>query len=240
MTGSLHTIDGRSVLRFERRLHHPREKVWRALTDPAQLKHWFPSAMEMELQPGAKIRFTFPDAPAEQAYQDGEILELDPPRLFAYTWEDSILRWELQPAGDGCLLIFTQTFDDRPYAASYATGWESCLGALASLLDGTPVSNQPEAYPRRHEEYAAAFGLGEGAVRAEHGGWTARLERLLPWQPGTVRPEAESDWEVTSAGPAGTQVVISRSALDDAEKANALLAQWRAELASISDRLLHR
>ena len=26
--GTLHTIDGRSVLRFERRLAHPVEKVW--------------------------------------------------------------------------------------------------------------------------------------------------------------------------------------------------------------------
>src|SRR3712207_7693038 len=49
---------------------------------------------------------------------DGVITELEPPRVFAYSWGDDLLRWELRPAGDGCLLILTHTFDDRAGAAS--------------------------------------------------------------------------------------------------------------------------
>ena len=39
--GTLETIDGRRALRFERRLPHPPERVWRAVTEPAELARWF-------------------------------------------------------------------------------------------------------------------------------------------------------------------------------------------------------
>ena len=32
--------NGRSVLRFERLLDHPRERVWRALTERGELEAW--------------------------------------------------------------------------------------------------------------------------------------------------------------------------------------------------------
>ncbi len=34
MNGTLQTIDGRPALRFERRLDHSIERVWRAVTEP--------------------------------------------------------------------------------------------------------------------------------------------------------------------------------------------------------------
>jgi len=40
-TGSQQTIDGRPALRFERRLDHSIERVWRAVTEPAELARWF-------------------------------------------------------------------------------------------------------------------------------------------------------------------------------------------------------
>ena len=39
--GTLETIDGRRALRFERRLPHSPERVWRAVTEPAELARWF-------------------------------------------------------------------------------------------------------------------------------------------------------------------------------------------------------
>ena len=40
--GTLEERDGRFVLRFERRLPHPPEEVWRALTEPDRMAAWFP------------------------------------------------------------------------------------------------------------------------------------------------------------------------------------------------------
>jgi uncharacterized protein YndB with AHSA1/START domain len=180
VNGTLHTIDGHTVLRFERRLRHPVEKVWRAITDPAQLAHWFPANMEMDLQEGATIRFVFPGG--ELSATDGVITELAPPRVFAYTWNGEPLRWELRPEGAGCLLVFTHTFGDRPMAGSFATGWETCLGSLEAVVAGRPPATppMPEAYAERHDAYVEAFGLGEGSVRNGSEGWAIRFERLLP------------------------------------------------------------
>lgn len=46
MNGTLETVDDRHTLRFERHLDHPVERVWRAITDPDELRHWFPPAGE--------------------------------------------------------------------------------------------------------------------------------------------------------------------------------------------------
>lgn len=55
-----HLDDGRWRLRFVRTLPHPAEKVWRALTEPAHLAHWFPSTIDGERAAGAPLRFVFP------------------------------------------------------------------------------------------------------------------------------------------------------------------------------------
>jgi uncharacterized protein YndB with AHSA1/START domain len=213
----LHTADGRSVLRFERRLAHPVEKVWRAITEPDDLAAWFPAQLVGERAPGAKIRFVFatggthtqdPEgsraddrttteagdgATDDQApTQEGEILEYQPPRLFAYTWGDSVLRWELHPDGPGCRLLFSHTFLDRPFAASYATGWHGCLDALERLLTGRPAAAPgsdmaaTRAYRLRHEAYVEVFGLLEGSTEESADGCLVRFERLFPYPPDQV------------------------------------------------------
>jgi uncharacterized protein YndB with AHSA1/START domain len=176
VAGTLHTVDGRSVLRFERRLPHPVEKVWRAITEPAHLGHWFPAEMRMDLAPGAPIHFAFREG--EGPATEGTIVELDPPRVFAFTWDRDLLRWELRPEGQGSLLVFTHTFDDRAGAASIASGWEGCLEALGEVLDGRPV-DLPDRWAERHEAYVERFGLSEGSLRQSADGWTVRFERQM-------------------------------------------------------------
>ena len=55
MHGELSQQEGRYQLRFERRLPHPPEKVWRALTEPHHLEAWFPAAIEGERAAGARV-----------------------------------------------------------------------------------------------------------------------------------------------------------------------------------------
>ena len=61
-----------SVLRYERRLAHPPERVWRALTDDAELAAWFPTTIEGQRQSGAALRFSFRQGEGEPF--DGEML----------------------------------------------------------------------------------------------------------------------------------------------------------------------
>ena len=185
MNPDLYRDGDRSVLRFERHLPHPVEKVWRAVTDPAHLSHWFPATMEIaDPRPGGRIRFAFPGGELEGS--DGLITELDPPRVFAFTWNGDPLRIELIPEPGGCRLVFTHGFGDWPMAGSFAAGWHTCLDALEAALDGRDAPQQATGeYAARHDTYLDAFALGEGAVRDG----AVRFERLLPHPVETVWAE---------------------------------------------------
>ena len=52
------------AISFEFDLHHPPEKVWRALTDPEMLTQWLLPIVDLKLEPGAAFTFKtepFPD-----------------------------------------------------------------------------------------------------------------------------------------------------------------------------------
>ena len=159
--GTLDKADGRHVLRFERRLRHSPELVWRALTEADELVHWFPSEIRGRRERGAELEFVFPGE-NEFPIEKGTILELDPPRLFVFTWGDETLRWELRPDGAGTLLVFTASFAERAKAPRDASGWHGCLDALEARLDGRAPAPMSEAeWSSRYDAYVAAMGLGD-------------------------------------------------------------------------------
>jgi uncharacterized protein YndB with AHSA1/START domain len=164
MYGTYEIVDDRSALTFERRLAHSVERVWRAVTEPAELARWFPSAMSGDLSPGATLTFEFPDG--EMPAMQGEVVEIDPPRCLAFTWGDDVLRIELEPAGDGCVLHFVVLFDEAERASRDAAGWHVSLDRLEEHLDGTqtqPPSSEPTPDWRAHYEEYQRRGLPAGA-----------------------------------------------------------------------------
>jgi uncharacterized protein YndB with AHSA1/START domain len=161
VNGTLTTVAGRPVLRFERRLKHPVEKVWKAITDPDELAHWFPQRVEGEFVTGGKLRFPFGEEVVLDGEVvpdfDGEVLEVDPPRVLAYTWGEDVLRFELIPEGDGCLLVFTDTVADRGKAARDGAGWHVCLEGLEARLDGSAPPAE-DRWKGLYKNYIASFG----------------------------------------------------------------------------------
>ncbi len=137
MNAILETVGDRQVLRFERNMDHSVERVWRAITEPNDLRNWFPQSEPLE------------------------IAENDPPRLLAGTWYGDALRFELMPEGEHCVLVFTHAFTDRAKAARDAAGWESCFMRFDALLAGKPMSDSDslESWPATHERYAQHFGV---------------------------------------------------------------------------------
>jgi uncharacterized protein YndB with AHSA1/START domain len=175
--------DDTYVLRFERRLAHPPEKVWRALTEPAQLREWFPVDIEGERRAGAKLRFVFrDDAPTaaelpellehDPVDLDGEFTEFDPPRVLAFDWGREHLRFELDPSDDGCRLVFTHSFDEhsgiphpggpRKTAARTAAGWEVCFAQLDAILSDARDAEADRAEPDWKQLYDAYVARFEG------------------------------------------------------------------------------
>ena len=150
--GTLTTIDGRPALRFERRLAHPLERVWRAVTEPAELAQWFVAPVAWTPALGETFE-------AEGA--SGEITALQAPTLLRWTWAQERYSFELEPAGDGCLLVFTHVFDPSyGPAAQHAAGWETYLERLDVHLDGETLSEEDAhgSIGELHEIYADRFG----------------------------------------------------------------------------------
>lgn len=183
---TLRTIDGQPTLRFERRLRHSPAKVWRAISDPAEMSHWFPAAVETELRPGAPMRFTFPETAPVGGEWEGEVLEVDPPKVYMFRWHLDVLRLELIPDGDGCLLVFTQTVGGGPVgrlgAGRTAAGWDDCLDQLVAQVDGGPAAERSD-WLTPMSGYIAEFGLDEGTVHDTADGWEVRFARDLVWKP---------------------------------------------------------
>jgi uncharacterized protein YndB with AHSA1/START domain len=155
--------DGRVVLRFERVLRHPPERVWAALTEVDDLRRWHPSPFELDARVGGAVAYLPPDG---AAFGQGEVIAYAPPRELAHTWGEDLLRWTLTPRDDGTLLVLEHTFDDRNKAARDAAGWELCLGALRGALDGTadapaPVGEAaiPAGWEELNRRYQARFGI---------------------------------------------------------------------------------
>lgn len=128
--------DGRVELRFERRLPHPREKVWRALTETDQLRVWFVDILDYDrsqlaFAPGASLTFAANDFPDGH----GEVTAYRSPALLEYTWGAEILRFELTDVdGAACVLVFTNVVDGPETAAAVTSGWATGLDRLADAL----------------------------------------------------------------------------------------------------------
>jgi uncharacterized protein YndB with AHSA1/START domain len=125
--GTYESYEGKPAVRFERVYPHPVERVWRSITVPEEMAAWFPCTVEVDLREGGAMRFTFDENVVEP--MDGEVVELDPPKVFAFMWGKDLLRLELAPEGDGTRLTLLQTLDEDE-AARNAAGWHVCLDKL--------------------------------------------------------------------------------------------------------------
>jgi uncharacterized protein YndB with AHSA1/START domain len=142
------------VVAFERRLAHPIDAVWAALTEAGQLEAWLGEGT-VEPRPGGRV--TIRTGPAGSRAMSGQVLAWDPPRLLEHEWlqpglDVSVVRYELEADGGGTVLRLTHRRSVSPVAFGGRAGWHAYLDRLASHLDGLPV---PEWSVRRAEVEAA-------------------------------------------------------------------------------------
>lgn len=151
------------VIRFERFLPHPVEVVWRAVTDPVEMRSWFPTRIEVERwEPGASLLHHFDDQPLPPLL--GTVLECSAPHRLVFTWGEDTIGFALSEVEGGTLFVLTEELAASA-AARNAAGWEVCLGRLVDGMAGP-------AWQQRFEHYAATFtpllGPQEGPP-GEHG-----------------------------------------------------------------------
>jgi uncharacterized protein YndB with AHSA1/START domain len=150
-----------------RELRHPPEKVWRALTDPDQLREWAPFDADHSLATVGDVKLSTVGTPM---VSDSTVKRADAPRLLEHTWGHFELRWELEPLGGGTRLTLWHNIA-RDYIAMGAAGWHICFDVLDHLIAGEPLGRMvgPDAmkfggWQRLHAEYGKLFG-------AETPGW---------------------------------------------------------------------
>ena len=130
---------GRAMVEFERYLQHSPQRVWTALTDPAELARWIP---EIRLEPklGGRYALDFSggnsDCEGGPAVIEGKISEFEPDKILAC----GSMRWELRAEGQGCVLRFTdilnydQPLDKETIEQSVLEGWSEYLDRLENAL----------------------------------------------------------------------------------------------------------
>ncbi|AJY09256.1 SRPBCC domain-containing protein [Burkholderia dolosa] len=128
------TTETRSVI-VERELHHPPERIWRALTQPHLLDAWL---MKTDFEPVAGRAFSFR---ADWGAVGCKVLTIEPQRTLSYTWSayglDSVVTWTLTPTPAGTLLRMEQTgfrTDQEQAYRGAQVGWKRFVDALEQLL----------------------------------------------------------------------------------------------------------
>ena len=131
----------------------PPERVFRAISDAAEIRRRSPEldVFEMDLRVGGQwfLEMNCESQPYKgfsRIRHDGEILELDPPRLLVYTWfanfhndpnVRSIVRWELTPTKSGTHVKLTHSgLASEPEARKdYAGGWVGVLEEIKNFVE---------------------------------------------------------------------------------------------------------
>ena len=130
----------------------PPELVFKAICDAETVRRRCPGldVFEMDLRVGGRwcleIRAAKPRRGCSVTRHDGEILELEAPRLLVYTWfanfhEDpksrSVVRWELTPTESGTHVKVTHSgLASEPAArADYAGGWPGVLEEIKTYAE---------------------------------------------------------------------------------------------------------
>ncbi len=148
-----------------RELRQSPDKVWQALTDPAQLREWAPFDADRNLgSSGATVKLTTVGAPSPHVTET-KVTRADAPRVLEYNWGGGDMRWELEDHGGGTRLTLWANIDRR-FISMGAAGWHICLDVLQRLLDGAPIGRivagdalKFGGWQRLNAEYAKQFGV---------------------------------------------------------------------------------
>lgn len=142
----------RLTVEYIRTYAHPIDRVWRAISDPAEFRAWFiPGALDPKV--GGEYRFNAGDFA-------GTISAIEPPRLIRFSHSSDPARayfqYELSEVAGGTRMRFIQRFapggtyqevpsdlggdlpggPDTPWMPGFVGGWHEHFDALGDFLDG--------------------------------------------------------------------------------------------------------
>jgi uncharacterized protein YndB with AHSA1/START domain len=143
------------MVRFERTLPGPIERVWEFLTTTERLPGWFGNG-RIEPREGGAVTLM-------DGHIRGVVTQWKPPRLLAYTWNvfdpgdresaypESYLTFTLEPRGDEVLLTLTHVPVLERFEKQNAMGWHTFLDLLDGALNGR-IDEGRESYMKKNAE----------------------------------------------------------------------------------------
>ena len=139
-----------NTLRINRVFAAPREKVFRAWTEPEALKKWFapsddhslPDA-EVDLRAGGRYRIAIQDPEGKRFHLGGTFREVRPPEKLVYTWAwegdadigETLVTVEFRDLGASTEVALTHEFlPDQKAFKNHEWGWKGALDRLLKTL----------------------------------------------------------------------------------------------------------
>ena len=129
-------------------LAHPVDRVWAALTDPAEFGRWFCQSASWELREGAAMAMSWD----EHGSAPGVIVTVEPMTRFAYRWgsedrplepgQSTLVEWTLAPTEDGGTTLtvvesgFATLYNGPEQIIDNTQGWREQFDNIARYLAG--------------------------------------------------------------------------------------------------------
>ena len=148
------TVNDSGVLRMERILPGPIERVWAYFVEPEKRATWMAGGTAARA-PGDKIELHFNHiqlsgerAPErfsafnERVQAVSHVIRIEPPKLLVMSWDDggaaeSEVSFEFTPQGDKAtrLVLTHRLLPDRAQLLSHSSGWHTHLDVLEDVLN---------------------------------------------------------------------------------------------------------
>lgn len=152
-----------AFLTYRRRLPHPKETIWKEITDPKQLYKWMNTEAIINGKSGGVIDFV---NTVSGFHTSGTILVWEPNKVLEHEWHiapnpslpqgehHSIIRWELKQDGDSTLLTLTHNYLSKSISLRFAPGWHAYLDRLEAELDNKDLPDWMHRFGAIKELYS--------------------------------------------------------------------------------------
>ncbi|NDL59464.1 SRPBCC family protein [Phytoactinopolyspora mesophila] len=142
---------GGRVLELTRVLNAPLARVFRALTEPAELVTWWgphgftTPEITLDVHVGGRYRFTMQPPDGDPFHLSGEFLEVDPPNRLVYTFrwdepapddQETVVVLTFQAVNDGTRVSLSHgEFATEERLALHRGGWTDAFDRLRALVE---------------------------------------------------------------------------------------------------------
>lgn len=157
----------------------PVEEVWAEITKTGSIQRpLYNTVLDIDLKPGGRLRYSSPDR--KHVFVAGEVLEVDPPRLFRHTYlfamkpePATVVTWELTPEGNGTRVTLTHAgwTDAHTAPEKHEAGWNEILALLKSELESGDIPLKTKIVYTLQGMFAFALPRTTRSSYADEQGW---------------------------------------------------------------------